>query len=277
VNRGSWIVNERAVSRLAAAATSTPSGSEGHKKRQAGLAPAFFLLRFVLSSASNNRKGHEGSHKALKVSYHPGFFSPILWILFILFHSSLAKRPLPAPSFVDMSEKKITLAPPEGVDEGIGYYLAGMEEVRSQLRKVVGELSSEQLHSKLRPDTHSIAQLALHCGEAEWWWIQCVVGGRPVDDELEGAVFWDVLEEGGDPPKDLTAGECIAEIDRISAKSRDLLSSFQDHDLGRYFERPRRDSSKQEYTLRWILHHLIDHEAQHKGQILMLKRLLGKD
>jgi uncharacterized damage-inducible protein DinB len=24
-----------------------------------------------------------------------------------------------------------------------------------------------------------------------------------------------------------------------------------------------------------MLHHLADHEAQHKGQILMLKRLLG--
>jgi uncharacterized damage-inducible protein DinB len=27
--------------------------------------------------------------------------------------------------------------------------------------------------------------------------------------------------------------------------------------------------------LRWILHHLIDHEAQHKGQIMLLRRLLG--
>lgn len=30
-----------------------------------------------------------------------------------------------------------------------------------------------------------------------------------------------------------------------------------------------------EVSLRWVLHHhLADHEAQHKGQILMLKRLL---
>lgn len=176
-----------------------------------------------------------------------------------------------------MNESKITLTSPEGFDPGVGYYLAGMYEVRSQLRHAVKELSNDQLHARLRPDTHSIAQLMLHCGEAEWWWIQCVVGGGTVDEALEKTVFWDVLEEGGDPPKNLTAEECIAEIDRISAKSKDVLSTLQDHDLGRYFERERRDGSKQEYTLRWILHHLIDHEAQHKGQILMLKRLMKKD
>ena len=38
------------------------------------------------------------------------------------------------------------------------------------------------------------------------------------------------------------------------------------------FERRGQES---EYNLRWILHHLIDHEAQHKGQILMLKRLMA--
>jgi len=28
------------------------------------------------------------------------------------------------------------------------------------------------------------------------------------------------------------------------------------------------------YTIRWILHHLIDHEAHHRGQIAVMKRLL---
>jgi uncharacterized damage-inducible protein DinB len=37
-----------------------------------------------------------------------------------------------------------------------------------------------------------------------------------------------------------------------------------------------RQGEIQEISIRWILHHLIDHEAQHKGQILMLKRLMVK-
>jgi uncharacterized damage-inducible protein DinB len=46
------------------------------------------------------------------------------------------------------------------------------------------------------------------------------------------------------------------------------------NNLDRTFSFERRDTTE-ERSLRWILHHLIDHEAQHKGQILMLKRLLG--
>ncbi len=37
-----------------------------------------------------------------------------------------------------------------------------------------------------------------------------------------------------------------------------------------------RQGETHELTLRWIPHHLIDHEAQQKGQILMLKRLSDK-
>ncbi|MDH3492631.1 MAG: DinB family protein [Acidobacteriota bacterium] len=169
---------------------------------------------------------------------------------------------------------KQTLTPVEGVPTQIGFYLAGMEEVREQLRDAVAEITSDQLHAKLRPDTHSIAQLILHCGEAEWWWIQCVVAGREIDEELKSTSFWDVLEEGNEPSSAMSAITVVGEIDRIRSLTRELLSGFQDEDLDRYFERelPTRKIDK---SLRWILHHLIDHEAQHKGQILMLKRLLS--
>lgn len=175
-----------------------------------------------------------------------------------------------------MISGKETLVPVEGVHEGIGYYLAGMEEVRAQLRAAMKELPDATAHAKLRPDTHSIAQLILHCGEAEWWWIQCVVNGREVDDELKATPFWDVLEEGNEP-LDMSAADCVAEVDRLSGMTRDLLSAFSDTDLDRYFLRELPNGRKIEKSLRWILHHLIDHEAQHKGQIFMLKRLLTAD
>jgi len=51
------------------------------------------------------------------------------------------------------------------------------------------------------------------------------------------------------------------------------LASFNDDDLERIatFER---GGDRHEHSLR-ILDHLIDHESQHNGQIVMLKSLLG--
>ena len=67
---------------------------------------------------------------------------------------------------------------------------------------------------------------------------------------------------------------CLDEIAKIRNQTRDLLASFNDDDLERLISFEIRSESH-DHTLRWILHHLIDHEAQHKGQILMLKRLIG--
>jgi uncharacterized damage-inducible protein DinB len=63
-------------------------------------------------------------------------------------------------------------------------------------------------------------------------------------------------------------------LDAIREKTRERLASFSDDDLDNLFGFVRRGEAF-EVSLRWTLHHLIDHEAQHKGQILLLKRLLG--
>ena len=170
---------------------------------------------------------------------------------------------------------KQTLTPVEGVPKQIGYYLAGMAEVREQLREAVADLTDEEISLEIRPDAHSIGELILHCGEAEWWWIQCVVTGRAIDDELKNSSFWDVLEDGQYPAEGYSAAFCMEEIDKISALTRELFSDFSDEDLDKYYERPF-SKEKTEKSLRWILHHLIDHEAQHKGQIFMLKRMIRK-
>lgn len=167
------------------------------------------------------------------------------------------------------------LHPAAGVSREIGFYLAGMDEVREQLREAVSGISQPDIGRLAVPETHSIGALVLHIGEAEWWWMQCRVSNHELTDDDARTPFWDVLKEPGRvATKGYSAEFCLAEADRIRAQTRDVLASFNDHDLERAFAFERHGTSY-ERSLRWILHHLIDHEAQHKGQILMLKRLLG--
>ena len=167
------------------------------------------------------------------------------------------------------------LNPAPGVSRGIGFYLAGLEEVREQLRKTISGMTTEQIGRRAVPGAHSIGALVLHIGEAEWFWMQCNVSGHKLSDEDRRAPYWDVLEDPeGFASKGYSAEFCLQEIDRIRKQTRDTLLSLGDDDLERIFSFERRGQTH-EQSLRWILHHLIDHEAQHKGQILMLKRLLG--
>lgn len=168
-----------------------------------------------------------------------------------------------------------TLNSIDGFSNDVGFYLSGMEEVRAQLGEAVAEMSSEQIGRLAVPGAHSIAALILHIGEAEWYWMQCVISGKKVSNEIRNSPYWDVLEDPtGISQKNYSAEFCLNEIRKIRQQTYETLASFNDSQLDNVFTFERKGETT-ELSLRWILHHLVDHEAQHKGQILMLKRLLG--
>ena len=171
--------------------------------------------------------------------------------------------------------RRRVLTPHPGLSTGIGYYLGGMEEVRRQLTVAVKDIPEDLIGKPAFLGAHSIGGLVLHIGEAEWFWMQMVVSGHQLTEEDKKAPYWDVLDDvDGVARNGYTAEFCLQEIEKIRNQTRDVLFSYNDKDLERIisFER---HGERSEYNLRWILHHLIDHEAQHKGQILMLKRLMA--
>ncbi len=175
-----------------------------------------------------------------------------------------------------MSDRTRVLTATPDLSPGVGFYFAGMEEVRQQVHESVTTMAAEDVGRPAIAGAHSIGALVLHIGEAEWWWMQCIVSGHKLTAEDRSAPFWDVLKnpelfDG----KGYSAEFCLDEASKIRRQTRELLARFTDDDLERIFTSERRGVTY-DHSLRWILHHLIDHEAQHKGQILMLKRLLGK-
>ena len=171
--------------------------------------------------------------------------------------------------------RRRVLTPHPGLSTGIGYYLSGMEEVRSQLVSAVKTVPDDLIGKPAFLGAHSIGALVLHIGEAEWFWMQMVVGGHELTEEDKKAPCWDILDDvEGVANNGYTTEFCLQEAEKIRNQTRDLLFGYNDKDLERIitFER---DEKMTEHNLRWILHHLIDHEAQHKGQILMLKRLMA--
>jgi len=172
-----------------------------------------------------------------------------------------------------MKVERDILEPMAGVSKEIGFYLSGMEEIRAQLRKAVSDLTSKELARRITPNAHQIGALILHLGETESWWIHSVVAEKELDEEAKRFAHWDDTTETDFAEKGYSAEDCIGIIDEISRMSREILAKFGDEDLERLFGFDKKDK-RIEVSLRWVLHHLIDHEATHKGQIMMLKRLL---
>ncbi len=162
--------------------------------------------------------------------------------------------------------------------EQIGFYVSGMAEVREQLSNAVKDLSNEEISAKFTPTSHSIGQLVLHNAEAEWWWLKCVAAEKDLDkEEATREAFWDILLDEDFASRNYSAEFCINGANEVREKCFEVLKKFNDEDLEKLFSFSGQDGNTYEVSLRWILHHLIDHEAQHKGQILMLKRLIREE
>ena len=171
-----------------------------------------------------------------------------------------------------MEIKREILEPAAGFSREIGYNLAAWERARSQTRKLLEDLTPEEIARRVLPNIHSIGALALHLGEAEFYWLQFVVAKKEATDENKKFSHWcDTLETDFD--KGYTAQYCLDKIDAISRMTREFLSGKADADLEVLYLRDD-FGEPTELSLRSILQRMVDHEAHHRGQMALIKRLL---
>jgi uncharacterized damage-inducible protein DinB len=114
----------------------------------------------------------------------------------------------------------------------------------------------------------------LHIGEAEWFWMQMVVSGTSSLKKTAGSVLGRTRRSSTVCAQGYTTEFCLKEIEKIRNQTRDVLFSYNDKDLERIITFERKVRRRNTTCARSCIT-LIDHEAQHKGQIFMLKRLMA--
>jgi uncharacterized damage-inducible protein DinB len=168
--------------------------------------------------------------------------------------------------------KKI-LVPVHGLTKEVGLLVAALEEVRSQTIGLLSDLSVPELSLRPAASVHQIGGLALHLGECEFWWIEVGFAKKEITDQDRRFAHLNDTTETDFALKNYTAADCAEILGRIHARAVTTLSGYTDDDLDVVFSNDRHPNGF-EGSLRWILHRLIDHEANHKGQIAMIKRLI---
>ncbi len=134
-----------------------------------------------------------------------------------------------------MKVEREILEPVSGVSREIGFYLSGLEEVRAELRKIVSDLSDEELANRILPSAHQIGGLILHLGEAEASWIHSIVAEKELDEEAKRFAHWYDTTETDFAEKGYSAKVCIERIDKISRMSRQILADFADEDIKKIY------------------------------------------
>ena len=164
----------------------------------------------------------------------------------------------------------------------VARFIWQIDEQRRQLIDGTRGLSPADLAWQPAPGMNTIGMLLAHIAWAEVHVVQVGVA-RETTGHAHDVLGITEADEGmplapGAPPSPALHGKPLAFFDELLMKAREVTRSvcrnLEDADLERPITRPPRpDGTVRVFNPGWALAHLIEHEAGHRGQILLLKHL----
>ena len=151
-----------------------------------------------------------------------------------------------------------------------------LDDVRKETLKGVSHLSAEQLFQSPVEGEAPIGSFLMHLGEVDAWWYS-VISGKEMSDEIKKAVYFDCWYDSKEAKPPTTPLEPEIYADAIT-KTRnivlDYINTLKDEQLEEKVVM-KWSGGEKELTRKWIIYHLIEHEAHHRGQMFMLIRKAG--
>ena len=152
----------------------------------------------------------------------------------------------------------------------IAVLAAGLVDGTREARSELGAVTPEELAFAPSPGLHNSGAVLLHHAIAEALWIRCdLLGEAYAEIHASFPEFpkgWSPDRDAWPIVQDLTLEEIYRRSDEVR---RDTLSRLAD------LESPERLTSQGEYrfTARWVVNHLIGHDAYHFGQAVLLVQM----
>jgi len=161
------------------------------------------------------------------------------------------------------------VAPLPGYPEAYGLLLAVLQDGTREWRQELDpDLSEDAVLWQPHPGMHSIGGIILHIATVEVGWFERFVLDMPWDPEERATLMaaeTDVDEWQWPVPPHKPLSWYFEVHDRIRARTLETIKRW-----------PAPDFAKGEeggITMRWVLGHVIQHEAYHGGQAVLLQRL----
>lgn len=154
-----------------------------------------------------------------------------------------------------------------------------LEDVRKVTLEGVSHLTKEQLFTPPIEGEYPIGAFLMHLAEVDIGWLQ-FISGEKVDKEVKKKSYYsswyDVPKDMYNPPKEPPEIKDYLEALEITRKLFiDYISTIKDSELEDIVTRKRSDGTERKYSKKWIIYHIIEHEAHTRGQMFMFIRKAG--
>ena len=165
-----------------------------------------------------------------------------------------------------------------GCDPDIGRWLWALEDARRRTQRSLAGLSQVIIDWSDPQGSNSIGTLLYHLAAIEIDWLHTdVLGGKSWPPEVEALFPYAVRDEKGllFPVRGVGLAEHRHRLDAVQSI---FLAAFRGMALDEF--RRVRHFDDYDVTPEWVIHHLMQHEAEHRGQIGELRvraeRMLGE-
>jgi uncharacterized damage-inducible protein DinB len=141
----------------------------------------------------------------------------------------------------------------------------------------VAGLSAAQLSWHPNLMVESIGTLLLHIAAIEFSYIQEDIMQRPMGEEWKIAL---PIRFGIPQISDRPLEYFVGKLEEVRNETLAVLTGLSDADLDRAvvpLDQEDTSGGSVSYTIDWLLYHLVEHEAHHKGQIAVMLRLLPEE
>lgn len=174
-----------------------------------------------------------------------------------------------------------TLPPPAGYDlpdaRAVGWLAAQLDDQSRLLARRLAGAGRELLEWQPRPGVNTIGMLMAHLAVVEAYWVGAVLSGKEARedaDRIVGIAMDDdgmpLAPEGGHPTS--LAGykleDYLALLERARSHTHRCLQGWGDTRLDDLVT-----CDGHQVSCGWVTYHLLEHFAQHAGQIALLQSL----
>jgi hypothetical protein len=169
--------------------------------------------------------------------------------------------------------REILALSPMADDPEVGRWLAALEDSRRDTLRELETVTPEMVDWYPSAPLNSIGSLLYHIGLVEASWVSEEILGDPEAKDLEPLLPWPDREgpgEGGQRHLSRIDGQTLEQ-------HRERLAAIRAYAMGRLqpltnddFHRLRR-FDRYDVSPDWVIHHLLQHEAEHRSHVAWLR------
>jgi len=172
-----------------------------------------------------------------------------------------------------MARRRFDCKPLRGYAPEYGLMLAMMQDGTREWREELGRVGPDSIVWQPYANGYSIGGLMLHIADVEIYWLEEFCLGKMMTEE-DAKLFMskEIMQYKGQwpapPRRPLSYYYKI--LDDVRARTMKAVKKMPAPDT------VKARGTKFEFTMGWVLNHVVTHESYHGGQIVMMKELYRK-